>query len=111
MDPEELFQLTEESVERIGRIWDIKLGMALIREEIRKIDTEAPVCRTHPFMRVVIVSPIIVEGLLGEEVLPFRVPLVEESFKVFLIRVGENLSECGKFLPRLKFRFRREVAS
>lgn len=109
MDPEELFQLAEESVQGIGRIRDIKLGMTLICKEIREICPKAPVCRTYPFVRVVKMFPVLVEGLLGEKVLPFHMPLIKESFEVLLLRVGENLSKCGKFPPCLKFRFQREI--
>jgi len=111
MDPEELFHLAEESVERIGRIRHIESGIFLKGEQVRKVVPKTVIRGPDLLVRVVEMLPVLIEGLLGKKVLPFRIPLVEELSEIVLTDERECPSDRQQFPSRLKLRFQREIPS
>lgn len=111
MDPEKLCNLTEESVEGIGRVWYIDSGIFLKGEQIRKVRPKTVIRGPDLLVRVIEMLPVLIEGLLGRKVLPFHEPLIEELSEIVFTYERECSSDRQKFLPCFEFRFQSEIPS
>lgn len=98
MDSEELFHLTEESIQRIRRVRYAEFGILPEREQVREIAFQTVICGTDLLVRVVPVLPVALEGLLLEEIFPSREPFIEQYSEVFFRRERQCLPDSQQFL-------------
>lgn len=52
MDVHFLFQLAERAIQRVGGVWDMKVGILLVGKQVRQVRCERAVGRLEPAVRV-----------------------------------------------------------
>ncbi len=104
MYSEQFFEVCKAAIKRIGGIRNVQFRIFLVGEQIRKIQSQAPVGGTKSLVGIMPFSRYGVCCSFFEKGWPCCVPGIKSRGKSNFIRLAENCNEPFQFNACLKFR-------